>query len=76
MLKVSIQPIFALAFCSCSSCYAALNPQIGLWESTSEIPAEQKAMFQNMPPEALQRDAKLRHESRFQSWHDDEHFLY
>lgn len=37
-----------------SACYAALNPQLGLWESTSAIPAEQKAMFQQMKPEALQ----------------------
>lgn len=58
MLKVSIQSIAALAFWSCSTCYAALNPQIGQWESTSEIPAEQKAMFQNMPPEALQQMQK------------------
>ena len=55
MLKNERFSMAIIGFFSWSTSFAALSPQLGLWESTSEIPAEQKAMFQKMPPEALKQ---------------------
>ena len=41
-----------------NSCFAEITPTEGLWESTGEIPAEQKDMFQKMPPEAMKQMQK------------------
>ncbi|WP_027467787.1 DUF3617 domain-containing protein [Deefgea rivuli] len=58
MFRLALQSSIVACIFSSAYCNAALNPQLGLWESTSEIPAEQKAMFQQMKPEALQQMQK------------------
>ena len=40
------------------ACWAEIAPVEGLWESTGEIPLEQKNMYQQMPPEALKQMQK------------------
>ncbi|MBM9888480.1 MULTISPECIES: DUF3617 domain-containing protein [Deefgea] len=55
MLKTYLSLLAIIGSLSWNTSYAALTPQLGLWESTSEIPAEQKAMFQKMPPEAFKQ---------------------
>lgn len=55
MFHFLLRTTLTIGLVSSSYCHAALNPQLGLWESTSEIPADQKAMFQHMNPEALKQ---------------------
>lgn len=58
MFKHSLATLSLTSFL-CSTAYAApQSPQPGLWETTSQIPSEQKAMFQKMPPEALKQMQK------------------
>ncbi len=58
MFKTAIPSLVLVGLLSWNNCFAAINPQAGLWESSSEIPAAQKATYQQLPPEALQQMQK------------------
>jgi Protein of unknown function (DUF3617) len=47
--------LYALFFFSTASMAAELMPQIGQWEITSDMLAEQKAMMSQMKPEMLKK---------------------